>query len=266
VDNALTRGIVALLVLTVMGCAVQRGIYHEVRKGQTLWQISRAYDVDLDLILRANRVENARQVQVGTLVFIPGATRQQSVPINRRASRSSSSRNSKGAGVNDRSSGNTGSSATDNSPGKTKRIKPPGTESKNTQSGDFKPVWPCDGRIVSRFDKGGDPTKQGVMMHVSPNSDVKAMEAGTIRLAGRVDDPRELEQFGKLVMVFHNDNFVSVYAHLDKINVNKGDDVSKGEVIGTAGQTGYVDQASCYFQIRYKVKPRDPLLFLGEPA
>lgn len=256
-----------MIVIIAIGCAVQRGIYHEVREGQTLWRISQAYDVDLDLILRANDIDNARQVQVGTQVFIPGVSRERSVSTARRASRENSRNQTRGTKRNPAPNSSSSSDQTNEKQDTGRqRIKPPDTGNEEARTEDFKPVWPCEGRVVSRFDKGGDPTKQGVMMHVAPNSDVKAMEAGTIRLAGRVDDPRELEQFGKLVMIFHNDNFVSVYAHLDKMDVSKGDDVQRGQVIGTAGQTGYVDQTSCYFQIRYKVKPRDPLLFLGEPA
>lgn len=272
-QRCLKRSLFFILVvaslLAISGCAVKRGIYHEVQRGQTLWQISRAYNVDLDLILRVNDIENARQVQVGRMVMIPGAKTPKQLETRRRANRNPSrSSGSSGSASDGRISPEpTSTGQSSQSSSQTDRITrgENASGSRSSASAGFQPVWPCKGRIVSRFDKGGDPTKQGLMLHVPPGSSVKAMESGRVRLAEEVDEPPELKQLGNLVMIFHNDNFVSVYAHLDKIDVQKGDDVNRGQTIGTAGKTGYVDQVSCAFQIRYKVEPRDPLLFLGDP-
>lgn len=255
---------ILVIIVGLVGCAVQRGIYHRVDEGQTLWRISQAYGVDLDLILRANDIHNARQVEAGTRIIIPGADSVRDVPPARRVA-------SSGPSADRSKEGRTNSTASDEeetTETTTESSSPvdPGSDKAPKQTGNFQPVWPCEGQIVSRFDKEGDPTKQGIMMHVPPGSPVKAMESGTIRLARSVEEPPELQEFGNLVMIFHNDNFVSVYAHLDQVNVSKGDSVKRGQKLGTAGSSGYVEQPSCYFQIRYKVKPRDPLLFLGEPA
>lgn len=227
--------------------------------------------MDLDLILRANDIYNARQVSAGTRIVIPGAHQVRDVSVIRTAESSSDREEwtdrvppvdrDRGGGSSDDGRRDAGEAESSGEP-----VETPGEGEAPEATANFQPLWPCKGQIVSRFDKDGDPSQQGIMMHVPPGSSVKAMEAGTIRLAKRVEKPPELEQFGNLVMIFHNDNFVSVYAHLDKMNVEKGDRVERGQTIGSAGSTGYVDQPSCYFQIRYKVKPRDPLLFLGEPA
>ena len=72
-----------LLVLFLAGCATPSrtrpelitpsttGIYHEVARGQTLWDISKMYDVDLKRIINANRLPDASNLEVGQLIFIP---------------------------------------------------------------------------------------------------------------------------------------------------------------------------------------------------
>ncbi|MBL7156828.1 MAG: peptidoglycan DD-metalloendopeptidase family protein [Candidatus Omnitrophica bacterium] len=72
-----------LLVIFLSGCATVAyhptdigrtstpGIYHEVERGQTLWNISRIYNVDLEKIIRANRLPDASKIEVGQLVFVP---------------------------------------------------------------------------------------------------------------------------------------------------------------------------------------------------
>ena len=47
------------------------GIYHEVRRGETLWSISKIYDVDLKTIIAVNRLPNASKIEVGQLILIP---------------------------------------------------------------------------------------------------------------------------------------------------------------------------------------------------
>ena len=49
------------------------GFYHEVSRGQTLWGISKIYDVDLKAIIKANRLPDASKIEVGQLIFVPGA-------------------------------------------------------------------------------------------------------------------------------------------------------------------------------------------------
>ena len=53
------------------------GIYHHVEKGQTLWRISKIYNVDLDEIVRINRIPDATSIEPGQLIFIPSAKKKQ---------------------------------------------------------------------------------------------------------------------------------------------------------------------------------------------
>ncbi len=47
------------------------GLYHRVEKGQTLWQVAKAYNVELDQLVQANRLPDASKLEVGQLIFVP---------------------------------------------------------------------------------------------------------------------------------------------------------------------------------------------------
>jgi murein DD-endopeptidase MepM/ murein hydrolase activator NlpD len=53
------------------------GIYHRVEKGQTLWRISKIYNVDLDEIVSINRISDATNIEIGQLIFIPRRQKEQ---------------------------------------------------------------------------------------------------------------------------------------------------------------------------------------------
>jgi len=74
--------IITLYLLTFIGCATAPyvtpaitpnipGIYHQVERGQTLWRISKLYNIDLDEIVDINRISDATNIEVGQLIFIP---------------------------------------------------------------------------------------------------------------------------------------------------------------------------------------------------
>jgi murein DD-endopeptidase MepM/ murein hydrolase activator NlpD len=57
------------------------GIYHRVEKGQTLWRISKMYDVDLDELVRINRIQDATSIETGQQILIPNRKIQLSSPV-----------------------------------------------------------------------------------------------------------------------------------------------------------------------------------------
>jgi murein DD-endopeptidase MepM/ murein hydrolase activator NlpD len=75
----------SLCILTFMGCATVSpslpsgipGVYHRVEIGQTLWRISKIYNVDLDELAKINHIADATSIEVGQLIFIPHQKKQQ---------------------------------------------------------------------------------------------------------------------------------------------------------------------------------------------
>ncbi len=57
----------------------EKGVYHKVQKGETLWRIAKTYDIDIDDIIRSNNVPNGAHLEENQLIFIPGASFVKSV-------------------------------------------------------------------------------------------------------------------------------------------------------------------------------------------
>jgi septal ring factor EnvC (AmiA/AmiB activator) len=92
---------------------------------------------------------------------------------------------------------------------------------------------------------------------------VRAAEDGIVKLAGEVD---KLSKLGNIVIIYHRNDIATVYANVEDVSVSEEDEVHKSQKIGTVDSSTSKDKATCYFEIRYKLEPRDPLIFLGEPA
>ena len=72
----------------------------------------------------------------------------------------------------------------------------------------------------------------------------------------------ELKGYGNLVLLRHDNGWVTAYAHNDELMVKRGDKVQRGQVIAKAGRTGSVDQPQLHFELRQGSKPVDPVPFL----
>ncbi|MDP2044278.1 MAG: LysM peptidoglycan-binding domain-containing M23 family metallopeptidase [Candidatus Omnitrophota bacterium] len=57
------------------------GVHHRVEAGQTLWRISKIYDVDIDEILRVNHISGDAAIEIGQMLLIPNRLKQQNVPV-----------------------------------------------------------------------------------------------------------------------------------------------------------------------------------------
>ena len=68
--------------------------------------------------------------------------------------------------------------------------------------------------------------------------------------------------YGNLVIVSHDDDWLSYYAHLDEFAVMVGQEVRQGELLGGAGTTGYSTGPHLHFELRYQGRPVDPHVYL----
>lgn len=118
--------------------------------------------------------------------------------------------------------------------------------------------WPAQGKIISGFGGRPDGThNDGINLSVPQGTDVHAAESGVIAYAGS-----ELKGYGNLVLVRHDNGWVTAYAHNDELLVKRGDKVARGQVIAKAGKTGTVDQPQIHFELRQGSKPVDPTPFM----
>jgi murein DD-endopeptidase MepM/ murein hydrolase activator NlpD len=119
-------------------------------------------------------------------------------------------------------------------------------------------VWPVKGRLLSSFGAGSNGARNdGINISASRGAPVHAAAAGTVTYVGD-----ELKAYGNLVLIRHDNGFITAYAHCDKINVARGERVTSGQVIASVGATGDVDQPQVHFELRQGTKPVDPAPYL----
>jgi murein DD-endopeptidase MepM/ murein hydrolase activator NlpD len=120
-------------------------------------------------------------------------------------------------------------------------------------------AWPVSGRVIADF--GANTTggkNDGINIATSPDAPIHASASGTVTYAGN-----ELKDYGNLVLVKHSGGFTTAYAHADRLVVQKGDFVAKGQVIGYSGQTGDVSSPQLHFEIRANTTPVNPRNYLS---
>jgi lipoprotein NlpD len=115
--------------------------------------------------------------------------------------------------------------------------------------------WPVKGRIVSSF-KAGDPLRKGIKISGRSGRSILAAESGKVVYSGS-----GLIGYGRLIIVKHNDNYLSAYGHNRKILVKEGDRVTKGKKIAEMGTANSGDPM-LHFEIRRDGKPVDPMRLL----
>jgi len=115
-------------------------------------------------------------------------------------------------------------------------------------------MWPVEGRILSGFGISGTGERNdGINISATLGEPIHAAAAGVVTYAGD-----ELKGYGNLVLIRHDDGYVTAYAHAESITVARGQRVAKGQVIGYAGDTGDVHTPQVHFEIRKGVEPIDP--------
>ena len=119
-------------------------------------------------------------------------------------------------------------------------------------------MWPVKGTVISNFGSiGKGRNNDGINIKAPLGTAVKCADAGTVAYAGN-----ELKGFGNLILVKHNDGWITAYAHNDKILVKKGQKVRRGEKIATVGSTGGVNSPQLHFEIRAGKKAVNPRSYL----
>ncbi len=118
--------------------------------------------------------------------------------------------------------------------------------------------WPVQGRVVKSFgDKVGSRRNDGLNISVPRGTPVKAAENGVVIYAGE-----GLKEFGKTVLVKHDNGLVTVYGHADEILVERGATVRRGQDIAKAGMTGDTDAPMLHFEVRKDSSPVNPMTYL----
>ena len=116
-------------------------------------------------------------------------------------------------------------------------------------------IWPANGKMIGTFSEGGS---KGVDIAGKAGEPVVAAGDGKVVYSGT-----GLRGYGKLVIVKHNNTYLSAYAHNQSVMVKEGQTVSKGQKIAEMGNTD-ADQVKLHFEVRRQGKPVDPLKYLPQ--
>ena len=118
--------------------------------------------------------------------------------------------------------------------------------------------WPVQGRVINAFgsNDGGRPN-DGIDISVPQGTPVKAAENGVVIYAGD-----GLKELGKTILVRHADGLVTVYGHVSKLDVKRGDDIKRGQQIASSGMSGAAKQPQLHFEVRKNSKPVNPAGYL----
>jgi lipoprotein NlpD len=201
----------------------QFGIHHTVQKGQTLYRIAQAYEIDLEVLRRANFIRDASKIKVGMQLWIPGASRVLSVP--------------------------TASSS-------------PSRSAKKKKSPTVKPrrgilIWPTKGTLTSSFGKRNGRKHEGIDIAAPKGTPIYSAAAGKVVFSGWGPTG-----YGKMVIIKHQHHLTTVYAHNSKILVKEGTQVKQGQKISLMGSTGRSSGPHLHFEVRNDTEPKNPIKYL----
>ncbi|MEA3368991.1 MAG: LysM peptidoglycan-binding domain-containing M23 family metallopeptidase [Candidatus Ratteibacteria bacterium] len=202
------------------------GVYHRVKKGQTLWRVSKTYGVPLEELIRINRISDVRRIKTGQLIFIPGTKAKKKVATYQPEYRVTRKKK------------------------KIKKIE----KIPDLAKGDF--VWPAKGRLSSYFGKRKGGFHYGIDIAAPRGREVLASRKGVVSFN------QVMRGYGNVVIIDHGDGFSTVYAH-NRVNlVKEKEKVKQGQIIARVGSTGRARGSHLHFEIRKDSEAVNPLFYL----
>jgi len=235
---------------------------HEVRPGESLWTISRAYGVDVDSIHSANQLRTGAKIQPGQRLRVPD--RKGILHVVRR--------NDTIEDIALRYKVPIEKIVQANNIANPNRIRvkqelylpdaTPPTASARSRSRGASYAMPAKGRLSSRFGHRKHPISGRRTMHAGV--DIACGAGGTIVAArpGRVTHAGRMGGYGKLVVIDHGNGIETRYAHCSRILVRVGQRVNQRQKLALAGATGYAKGPHLHFEVRRNGTAIDPLTVL----
>ena len=245
---------------------------HTIEAGESLYTIARRYDVTAQSIVEANGFTSPDKIFVGQKIVIPGrpdllaAKGPQAAPSTQVAvvgdepttapvvTPVAPAATTAAISNPDLLKGNV--PVVDAAPAQS---QPTATQVAATQqpaaSANTKFRWPVSGKVIVDF---ASSKGTGINVEAPEGSPVRAAENGTVIYVGS-----GVEGYGNLVLIRHANGYVSAYAHLKDIGVQKGANVSRGDNIGSIGMTGSVSRPQLHFELRMGATPVDPMPLLA---
>jgi lipoprotein NlpD len=226
--------------------AANRPASYKVARGDTLFSIAWRYGLKYQDLAKYNNISTSYKIYPGQVIRLDIPSK---VVVNGTQHRAGT------AAVNGQTQASANSTYSKNNRSKYQTVNP--AESKKTlhQAGAPSWQWPSRGAILKHF-AGAATLNKGIDIGGKLGEPVLAAASGQVVYAGS-----GLRGYGKLLIIRHNDTFLSAYAHNNRLLVKEGDFVKAGQKIADMGSSG-TDGVKLHFEIRRDGTPEDPLRYL----
>lgn len=231
---------------------------YKVVSGDTLNRIAYRHKVKVADLKAANKIDGSN-IQIGQTLVIPGGSFKPMTPDRtttasvtpRMAKKPTIDRTSDEIASTPKVQDNKGETITQTAKADINVITP-------EKTGIGKLRWPARGQITSSFgSKIGNKKSDGIVISMPEGSEVKAAENGVVIYADN-----GLKGYGETVLIRHDGDIVTVYAHAKELKVKRGDKVQRGQTIALSGMSGSAKRPQLHFEVREKATPRNPITFL----
>jgi lipoprotein NlpD len=216
---------------------------HTVSKGETLYSIAFQYGQDYRTMARRNGIRRPYTIYVGQkLKLRGGSVKGKTASTKKTVTRPKSAKNT--------------SKSPKTATKRRKVVKQAKKSPKTTKkAGRLRWHWPTHGRVIETFSSKSS-TRKGIDIAGRLGQSVKAASAGRVVYSGS-----GLRGYGKLIIVKHNEQYLSAYAHNRKLLVKEGDTVKLGQRIAEMGRSG-AERVKLHFEIRREGNPVNPMRYL----
>lgn len=215
--------------------------YYKVQKGDNLYSISRDTGISVGNLISYNNLKKPYNIYVGQKLYLKNRKNNTNNVVQKQAQENKQVT-------------------------KLEKVEQPKTQpsstSTNTQSTQQSSAlfaWPARGEIIKKFGKqtNGDYS-DAIHIKAPLGTPILSANDGEVAYAGN-----ELKGYGNIIIVKHNNGWLSIYGYCDTMKVKVKDKVSKGQTIGTVGQTGDINEPQLYFSIRKGRVVMDPMKYLS---
>lgn len=275
--------ILILMIIPLLGCVrdyvqteSRSGYYYVVKQGDTLSSVAQDHRMSLEELLESNNLDKSVSIKEGVVLFVP--REEPNKKLNQ--AKDEKSKEIKDDALSQKKKIEQPAGKT---PGKTGSVKKADTKKsskpimtqanvKINQSDNTKTIassrndeglqkgrffWPLKGKVISKYGpQSNGMFYNGIRIETKTEASVAASAGGQVIFSALLKD------YGETVIIKHDQNYATVYTHLSKRVVRVDQIIKRGEkiamIIPASSGVGFID-----FEIRYKNKAKDPLLFLS---